>query len=101
MSSWFAVRHVIQNGRFFEERITLWHAVGFDAAIEAARKEAEAYCALDESWVLLDLFQAYSLDGKRPDAGSEVFSLIRESELNSHDYIERFFATRTELQEEI
>ncbi|HET8893356.1 MAG TPA: hypothetical protein VFM96_04605 [Gaiellaceae bacterium] len=101
MDQWFAVRHIVRNGRMFEERITLWRASDFQAAIAAARQEAESYCGLDQSWELLDLFQAYALDGESPDSGSEVFSLIRESDLDADTYVERFFATSAELQRDI
>jgi hypothetical protein len=98
MEHWFAVRHVVRNGRAFEERITLWSADSFNAAIETARREAERYAKLDASWVLLDLFQAYEVGDDEFADGSEVFSLIRESDLEPDEYIERFFATGTELE---
>lgn len=98
MERWFAVRHVVRNGRAFEERITLWSAEGFEAAIESARREAERYAKLDSSWELLDLFQAYDVGDDELADGSEVFSLIRESDLEADEYVERFFATGAELE---
>ena len=96
--SWFAVRHVVRNGRSYEERITLWQSENFDAAIESAQTEAKAYCELDKSWQLLDLWQAFELEADAIADGAEVFSLIRESALDPEQYINRFFATGTELQ---
>ena len=97
---WFAVRHVISNGPAYEERITLWEAEDFDGAMAQAEAEAATYAAevLHDGHVL-DLFQAYAL-AEPPAHGREVFSLIRESELDPTAYVKTFFDTGAELQGE-
>lgn len=98
MMGWYAVRHVVQNGDAYEERITLWRAVNFDEAIARAREEATGYAAMDRTWRLLELFQAYRLSDA-PSDGAEVFSLIRRADLEAPEYLERFFDTGQEIQE--
>lgn len=83
-------------GSVFEERITVWRAGSIDEAIERAEAEAEEYA--EGGTEFLGYSQAYKMyDG--PGEGSEVFSLMRESELASSDYIDRFFDTGGERQQ--
>jgi hypothetical protein len=109
---WYAVRSVfrttpspaaplpdIDEGEVaFEERITLWHAGSFDAALEAAEVEALAYAEFSGAEYLADFGQAYQLADVPPRNGTEVFSLIRYSALDSAAYIDRFFDTGRERQ---
>lgn len=80
----------------YEERVTLWTADTFEVAIERAETEAREY-AVHLSLRYLGLAQAYHLFDS-PDDGAEVFSLCRESDLGSDDYIEASFDTGTERQ---
>ena|SRR5260221_3627673 len=93
---WFAVRHVIENEGSFEERITLWRATSEDEAISRAGAEASSYIGM-VGGSLLGLFQCYRA-GEPPTDGSEVFSLIRRSDLAASRYLDAFFDTGTELQ---
>jgi hypothetical protein len=103
----YSVRSVIrwaprpeQEKKFiYEERITAWNAESLDAAIEFAETEAKAYAA-DKGFEALDLFQGYWLFdevGLIPQ-GSEVFSLLRESDLDGESYLDSFFDTGHEKQ---
>lgn len=77
----------------YEERITAWNAGTIDEAIDLAEKDAFEY-AKDEARAL-DLFQAYWLFdevGFIPQ-GTEVFSLLRESDLDDEDYVKIHFDT--------
>jgi len=98
--TWYSVRHVIRNSRAFEERITLWDASSFEEAVEVAKGEAQAYASIDPSWELLNFFQVFSL-GDRPGSGDEVFSLIRESDLDAEGYVTEFFESGKELQTDL
>lgn len=95
--SWFGVRCVFAwsgwEGRPFEERITLWRARSLDHAIELAEREAEEY-AKTNGLERLRLSQAYAI-GEEDGIGSgtEVFSLLRDSDLAPEQYISTFFAT--------
>lgn len=105
-TEWFAVRCVFRHARsgtgpdgdpfVYEERITLWRATGFEEAIASAEREAVAYSAdIDKTYV--GLAQAYELF-EPPTAGAEIFSLLRESSLDSDAYVTRFFDTGAERQ---
>jgi hypothetical protein len=93
---WFAVRHVIEHDGSFEERITLWRSSSEDEAIAQAQEEATAYVSTVGGSVL-GLFQSYRV-GDLPANGSEVFSLIRRSDLPSDRYLDAFFDTGSEFQ---
>lgn len=99
---WFAVRCLFEFGRgrqLFEERITLWHADAFESAIARAEEEAREYAAqLGDRY--LGLAQAFKLFAP-PEDGAEVFSLLRESDLDAHAYLDTFFDTGQERQLEI
>jgi hypothetical protein len=100
---WFGVRCVFEldrqaradtDPRSFEERVTIWQASGFDVAIELAEAQAVGYAnILDAKY--LGLAHAYRIEGT-PMQGSEVFSLIRQSELAPGEYLTAFFDTGRE-----
>ena len=104
---WFAVRCVFavptantddddSPDMTYEERVTLWRASGFDTAIVLAEQDARDYAeAVDASY--LGLAQAYRL-AEEPGHGSEVFSLMRDSDLDVDDYLDSFFDTGDERQ---
>lgn len=106
---WYAVRCVFRH-RFleelesaeaivYEERVTLWRAISLDHAIELAEQEAASYAAvMDAGDEYLGLAQAYEL-ADEPGHGSEVFSLLRESDLDREAYLDTFFDTGTERQQ--
>jgi hypothetical protein len=87
---WYAVRHFIQNGENYEERITVWDRLTDDDAIDAAFMEATEYCeSLNDAYVI-DYFETYKMF-ESPGDGQEVFSLIRSSALSPEDYLDRYF----------
>jgi hypothetical protein len=111
---WYAVRCIFRHrfledlesadATIYEERITLWRAPSVDHAIELAEDEAASYAAVMDARVMdagdeyLGLAQAYELVDD-PGHGSEVFSLLRESELDAEAYLDTFFDTGTERQQ--
>lgn len=103
---WFSVRNVLSNGPVYEERVTMWDAQDFEAAHILARNEAEAYSEALHDGKVLDLFQVYRLFDEPADQpgvfsaihGAEVFSLIRESELDPPEYLRSFFDTGLEQE---
>lgn len=96
--SWFTVRCVFgsvgdaEDEMTYEERITLWQAGSADEAIERAEAEAIAYAAsIDEVPVTyLGLAQCFHLFDS-PEDGAEVFSLMRDSDLEPDDYLDTYF----------
>ena len=102
---WFAVRHIVEfhrNPVAYEERITLWERVSADEAISAAEQEAAEYAGIyDDGYaVALGLFQSFELS-EPPGDSQEVFSLIRESDLDSSKYLDAFFDTGRERQQHV
>jgi hypothetical protein len=104
---WYSVRCIFQlNGiraddSPYEERITLWRADDFDAAIALAENEALDYIE-DTDWAYLGLAQCFYLgdDVTQILQGTEVYSLIRSSPLAPEPYLDTFFDTGTEHQRE-
>lgn len=98
--SWFTVRCVLHHRDLdaYEERITLWRADDFRAAIARAEDEARDYASDSETAEYTGLAQAYELSDPPVD-GAEVFSLIRDSELPPDDYLNTFFDTGSERQQ--
>ncbi|RNL64326.1 DUF4288 domain-containing protein [Nocardioides marmoriginsengisoli] len=95
---WYAVRCVFgseadnEDETTYEERITLWQATSADEAIERAEVEALAYAASIEEVEVnyLGLAQCFHLFDD-PSDGAEIFSLMRDSELEPDDYLDTFF----------
>jgi hypothetical protein len=93
--SWYGVRCILlANPGLYEERITVWNASTFDEAVGLAEEEAKEYAAQIEGQYL-GFLQAYRMAN---DLGhsSEVFSLLRDSDLDPTEYIDRFFQTGSE-----
>jgi hypothetical protein len=99
--AWYSVRCVVEHGAgTYEERITLWQAATFDEAIELAEADAEAYAATLGEAEYAGLAQVFALP-ESPRHGAEVYSLIRESELGTNDYLDAFFDTGRERQGDV
>lgn len=83
----------------YEERITLWQAESMDDAIDLAEAEAKEYADGDD-FIVLGLFQGYSISEADLgiEQGTEVFSLLRESDLDPDAYLDAFFDTGHERQ---
>src|SRR4051812_13540723 len=80
----------------YEERITIWQAENLDHAIHLAELEAADYA--DGSCEFLGFSQAYAMFEEAQVHGIEIFSLIRESNLDAEEYIDAFFDNGTEHQ---
>lgn len=80
----------------YEERITLWRANSADDAIDMAEREAQAYAGDNSTY--LGVCQSYRLVESLAVSGVEIFSLLRESDLEPQNYIDALFATGHERQ---
>ncbi|WP_433252173.1 hypothetical protein ACQPYK_07305 [Streptosporangium sp. CA-135522] len=99
-TGWYAVRCVFRWGPShgtYEERVTLWRAGSFDEAIAMAEREAAEYVA-ESPFEYLELAQAYRLADDAIESGTEVFSLLRDSDLEPEEYLNAFFDTGRERQ---
>lgn len=96
---WYSVRCLFRHdGGGYEERITVWEADGFEQAVSLAEADAHEYAdVLDAEY--LGFAQAFHLATSELTTGTEVFSLVRESELPPTDYLNAFFDTGMERQQ--
>lgn len=90
------------NAYLYEERITLWQCPSLDEALELAEAEAMTYAAATEAQ-FTGLLQGYRMaaDLLLPEQGIEVYSLVRESELEPDDYLDIFYDTGAERQRRV
>lgn len=96
---WSSVRCVFRTAfepTTYEERITLWKTSDLQLAIERAEKEAEEYAA-NVGAEYLGYAQAYG-GTEEPVDGAEIFSLMRESNLDPEEYVDAFFDTGGERE---
>jgi hypothetical protein len=97
MADWFGVRCIFHDPEgTYEERITLWNADTFDEAVAMAEQDAEEY-AEEVGSTFLGFAQAYVMPDE-PGQGAEVFSLLRDSDLEPDEYLDAFFDTGTERE---
>jgi hypothetical protein len=102
-AGWYGVRCVFRWNSWadspYEERITLWRADSLDAAIALAETEAAEYAA-EHEFEYVNLAQAYRMDDDaEPTSGTEVFSLLRDSDLAPDEYLDTYFSTGSEYEE--
>lgn len=102
---WYAVRCVFKYSdagpptNTYEERITLWRAPSPDAALELAEAEATRYSESLDHAEYTGFAQSFNLFvGDTIGHGDEVFSLMRDSDLDAEDYLDVFFDTGAEHQ---
>ena len=101
--NWYSVRcHFRVDDRHYEERITVWQAVGFDDAIDLAESEADAYASKIDGEYLgsCDCFHLPDT-GMRASQGAEMYSLVRASDLDPDTYLRTFFFTGSERSAEV
>lgn len=95
---WYSAKTVyrhrlVQDGvtkTVFEERVVLFHASNFDEAIAKAEAEANAYCSDVEIAVYLGLIDVYYLPEEAVGEGTEIYSLMRDSDLSDSEYVAHF-----------
>ena len=99
---WYGVRLVYRltfaSRRAFEERVLIVRADGFDSAIARAEQISRDDYE-NESTIYTNYAMAFHIFDENGDAlveGVEVFSLIRESDLDVDAYLNRFHDTGNE-----
>ncbi len=106
-SGWFGVRCLFEHWstaaesddpHVYEERITVWRARDLDDAIARAEAEAETFAEMPNT-EFLGLVQAYRMFDDLTE-GAEVFSLMRVDALPAEQYLNAFFTTGGERQQE-
>jgi hypothetical protein len=99
-AEWFGVRTLIRwtLQACYEERVTIWWAMSADEAAKKALAEASSYAELlGPEYRPMQFAQTYRFSGA-PEDGREVFSLLRNSEAEPDEYIDRSFDTGGEHQ---
>ncbi|MFT4176190.1 MAG: hypothetical protein QM627_06000 [Luteolibacter sp.] len=97
---WFSVRCLFSHptraedgdGQLYEERITLWRCDSWDEAYRLARLEAETY-AKEADAILIGTTDAFHLFDAECGHGTEVWSTMRGSHLDSKTYTNTFCNT--------
>lgn len=96
---WFGARTVYagmeNETRIYEERIIVLLAESMDDAIEKADKEAASY-AEDNGMEYLGYVNVFLISDEAIRDKTEVYSLMRESELGPSEYLDTFFDTGKE-----
>lgn len=95
---WYSAKTVyrhrlVQNGvakTLFEERVVLFRAANFEDAIAKTETEANRYCSAVENVVYLDFVSVYYLPEETVGDGTEIYSLMRDSDLSDKEYLARF-----------
>jgi hypothetical protein len=75
----------------------MWRAESFAEAIRKAEFEAADYAETNDL-IYLGLAQGFWVFGDRISEGSEVFSLVRQSDLGVDEYLETFYDSGSERQ---
>lgn len=76
--------------------MTLWKAPTFEAAEQRAEAASAEYVSV-VGGELLEFAQVYRL-AEFPADGAEVFSLMRDSDLDADQYLSTFFDTGSERE---
>jgi hypothetical protein len=81
----------------YEERITVWTTNDIDAVLDHAIDEAKSY-AEENKFTYAGIAQAFWMFTEIDVNGIEVFSLLRESDLETDVYVSSFFSNGHERQ---
>jgi len=85
-------RKAAGEGFLYEERITLWKTASFEEAHRLAEEEARQYAA-EAGCVFVDSTDSFHLFDEEVSQGTEVFSIMRGSNLQPRDYKYTFCLT--------
>ncbi len=96
---WYAAKTIYKHHRVedgtpktvFEERVVLLQAADFDTAVAKAEAEGAEYCRANGDTVYLGFVDVFHLFDETVGHGTEVYSLMRESELSDKDYLDHFY----------
>lgn len=85
----------------YEERMVIIESDSFDNAVMEAEREALAYADQFDNVDFGGYIDVFELSINDISPGSEFYSLIRRSNLNIDDYIDRFYDTGEECEREV
>jgi hypothetical protein len=89
---WYAVRSLLfdKQGGHYEERTVLFNASSPEEAIKLAEEEVAQYCEDLESVESAGYLDTFHIFGSEIGSGTEIFSLIRTTDMDRDEYIDRF-----------
>jgi Domain of unknown function (DUF4288) len=100
---WFSAKCIFTHSNVksehkfvYEERIVVIRGRKFDDAIRKAEKEAGKYAAALDGCCYIGYVDVYELFTKQLRSGSEVYSLMRDSNLPKNRYLDRYYDTGKE-----
>ena len=83
-------------GQVYEERVILERAGSFDEAVSRAEALADEYARDVGGCSYTGFVNVFHLFDENIGDGAEVYSLMRTSDLNKDEYLNRFYDTGTE-----
>lgn len=94
----------LSDGPVYEERVVLVKAKDLDEAIERGEKEAEEYAGNLDDCTYTGFINVFHIFGNKITEGTEVYSLMRSSDLETDEYLDHFYDTgeeRTQLSGDV
>lgn len=104
---WYSAKCVFRHletdirRQMYEERIILLKADSFDEAFSKAASEAEKYCTESDNCQYTGFADIFRLYEEKIGDKSEIFSVMRTSDLETDNYLERFYPEESENCESI
>jgi hypothetical protein len=92
---WYGVRCVFRLRGAYEERIAVWRARSFEHSVELAEREAAVYAERHKA-EYLGFCDSYFIDKEIFELDQEVFSLLRDSDLEPEEYVRAVFVSGQE-----
>ena len=105
---WYGVKCIFRHddlsgdrpGTVYEERVVVVRAETFEEALEKAEAEASDYVKGMDA-VYLDYADVFHMSEERITEGTEVYSLMRTSDLDDDAFVTRYFDDGTQHSREI
>ncbi len=98
-ADWYSVKCVFKHENLsqkegevlYEERVVVLKAESLDEAIRLGEAEAASYSGSNEGASYTGFISAYHLFVRKLDNGAEVYSLMRQSSLNTDAFLDRYY----------
>jgi len=99
-TDWYSVRSIYRRDttedgkprRSFEERVVLFRAESFEAALAKGEAEAKCYAADLSGGKMLDRVVAYHIHDDELREGDEIWSCIRDLDTTDEEFLRQVYA---------
>ncbi|WP_254511951.1 DUF4288 domain-containing protein [Anatilimnocola floriformis] len=85
-----------RSKQFYEERVVLIKAENFDKAVSRAEVMAEEYAKGLDGCAYAGFMNVFHIFDEQIGDGTEVYSLMRKSDLSKDEYLDKFYDTGAE-----